>query len=114
MNPIANGRVIPAKLAEPAVGVHAQGAQIIRPETLQNLTYNDRARLTDALRDLHLDVDIHPMSFSRQISSEQKQKGLDDVRAAKRARVETMEEMQWLMHIQMMKMLYRSDVDDDD
>jgi hypothetical protein len=56
----------------PELSVQAHGAQIIRPEWLQELSNNDKALFTKALRVLHLDIDVHPMSFGPKISSLQK------------------------------------------
>lgn len=83
--------------------VHARGAQITTPAMLQDIGDTDRARFTNALRDLNLDIDIHPMSSSSNVPSHQKGGGPDDTKAAKHLRAEKME---WPMRIQVMKMVY--------
>jgi hypothetical protein len=109
----ASLNVVPAKVGKREVGVHAHGAQIIHPEVLQDLSNHDSARLTNAMRVLHLEADIHPMTFSPQISSDQRGKGSDDIQAAKDARGKALEGMQWPMRIQVTKMLCRTDGADD-
>jgi hypothetical protein len=80
---------------------------------LEDLSNHGHARLTNALRVLHLEADIHPMTFSPPITSDQRGEGLDDIEEAKETRGEALEGMQWPMRIQVMKMMYRTDRADD-
>lgn len=94
-----------------SLGVHAHSAQLIRPEMVQSLSNAERKLFTTALADLHLDVDVHPMSFGPEISSDQRQEGLpQDDEKTKEMRAKSLEGMQWPMLIQVMK---RVDGEDD-
>jgi hypothetical protein len=91
----------------PELSVQAHGALIIRPEWLQELSNNDKALFTKALR-------VHPMSFSPKISSLQKtrRRGTDGYRDVDTSTSEqeskAMKEMEWPQRIQVMKMEYTS------
>lgn len=93
----------------PEHSVQAHGAQIIRPEWLQELSSKDKALFTKALRDLHLDIDVHPMSFNPMISSlRRKTRGGEEYRdvdvSTSEQESKTMNEMEWPQRIQVMKM----------
>jgi hypothetical protein len=93
----------------PELSVQAHGAQIIRPEWLQELSKQDKALFTKALRDLHLDIDVHPMSFGPKISSlrEMREGVYRDVDVSTSVQEsKTMNEMEWPQRIQVMKMEY--------
>ncbi len=87
---------------------HAHGAQLVTPEIFRNIINTQKALFTRALRTLDLAIDIHPMSFSPDIPSDQKGKGPDDTTAAKNTRWWMMGQMGWPMRIQVMKMVYKN------
>jgi hypothetical protein len=96
----------------PELSVQAHGAQIIRPEWLQEPSEKDKAPFTKALRDLHLDVDVHPMSFRAPINSQRKLprlswkkvEAIDEETSLQDSK--KMNGMEWPQRIQIMKMEY--------
>lgn len=92
--------------AESVVCSASNGAQIITPEMLRNISNSDRNRFTHALQVLGLKADVHPMSFGPQISSEQQENRSEDSKEDKCSRAESLKGTQWPMRIQVMKTVY--------
>ena len=96
-----------------SLGVHAHSAQLVGPEMVQSLSDTQRGLFTTALRDLHLDVDIHPMSFGPEVSSDKRKKRLPKENVStKESRAKALEGMQWPMLIQVMKTVDTGDNED--
>jgi hypothetical protein len=89
------------------VGVHAHGAQIVPPAILKDLSSEDKALFTRALHDLHLDVDVHPMSFTSPITSDKRSVASCESSEIRESRAATLSGMKWPMRVQVVKMVHR-------